>query len=208
MGRPTLKGIFSVKLPVGDLARSRAWYERVFGFEPDMEFADDDGVVRGIAGRLPGVEGTTFALRESPTHASGAAGFNLVNFAVEDKAAAEAWATRLDELGIEHSPVIDATVGWILVLHDPDGIEVHLYSQERHGIDQAGRPGYGRRISSRPSREGAGPEGRGDGTDTGLSDGPTHRGRSVAASPKLDAPLGAHHAGGDDAMEADGTEDR
>lgn len=147
MGMPALQGIFAVKLPVHDVARSRAWYERVFGFEPDMEFPDDDGVVRGVAGRLPGVEGTRFALRESPTHARGVAGFNLVNLAVEDKSDVEAWATRLGELGIEHSPVIDATVGWIVVLHDPNGIEVHLYSREHHGIDQAGRPGYGRPIT-------------------------------------------------------------
>ena len=152
MDGPSLRGIFAVKLPVADLARSQAWYERVFGFEPELEFPDDDGVVRGVAGRLPGVDGVMLALRESPDHALGVAGFNLVNFSVEDKASVEAWADRLDELGIEHSPVIDATVGWIVVLHDPDGIELHLYSEERHGIEQAGRRGYGRPVTASPRR--------------------------------------------------------
>lgn len=44
MGQATLQGMFAVKLPVSDLTRSRAWYEQVFGFVPEIEFPDDDGV--------------------------------------------------------------------------------------------------------------------------------------------------------------------
>ena len=58
--------------------------------------------------------------------------------------AASAGACR--GLGIEHSPVIDATIGWIVVLNDPDGIELHLHSRQRHGIDQVGPSGYGRPV--------------------------------------------------------------
>jgi catechol 2,3-dioxygenase-like lactoylglutathione lyase family enzyme len=47
-------GIHHVKLPVSDLARSREWYERVLAFTVEREFPDDDGVVRGVGGRLPG----------------------------------------------------------------------------------------------------------------------------------------------------------
>lgn len=148
MGQATLQGMFAVKLPVSDLTRSRAWYEQVFGFIPEIEFPDDDGVVRGVAGHLPGVADPAFALREDPAAARGVAGFNLLNLTVEDRASVEAWASRLDELGVEHSPVIEATIGWIIVLHDPDGIELHLYSRQRHGIDTAGRPGYGRPVAT------------------------------------------------------------
>jgi predicted enzyme related to lactoylglutathione lyase len=31
-------GVFAVKLPVTDLARSRHWYEQVFGFTVALEF--------------------------------------------------------------------------------------------------------------------------------------------------------------------------
>jgi len=44
--------------------------------------------------------------------------------------------------------VIDATVGWLLVFHDPDGTEIHLYSMERHGLDPTGRPRTGRRVDA------------------------------------------------------------
>jgi catechol 2,3-dioxygenase-like lactoylglutathione lyase family enzyme len=144
----TLDGIFAVKLPVSDLAMSRAWYEQVLGFQVEMEFPDQDGVVRGVAGHVPGEGETRLALREDPDVAKGVAGFNLVNFAIPDRASAEAWAARLDDLGVEHSPVIEATIGWIVVFHDPDGIELHLYSRQHHHADHAGRRGYGRPVAA------------------------------------------------------------
>lgn len=143
MVQASLRGVFAVKLPVSDLNASRAWYERVFGFAVEFEFPDEDEVVRGVAGHLPGVS-TYIGLREEPAVVAAVSGFNLLNLAVDDLGAVEAWAKHLDEVGVEHSPVIDATVGWMIVLHDPDGIELHIYSQQRHGMDQTGREGYGR----------------------------------------------------------------
>ncbi len=55
---------------------------------------------------------------------------------------------RAAELGVPHSPVIDATIGWLLVFHDPDGTELHLYSMERHGLDPSGRPHTGRFVTA------------------------------------------------------------
>ncbi len=149
MQPPALVGIHHVKFPVSDLARSRAWYERVFDLRAVLEFADEeDGVVRGIAYEIPGLPEVGVALRENPAAARGITGFDPVSFAIADRDAAQAWADRLDELGIPHSPVIDATVGWLLVFHDPDGTEIHLYSMERHGLDPTGRPGTGRRVDA------------------------------------------------------------
>lgn len=42
---------------------------------------------------------------------AGVAGFNLVNLALTDKASLESWVARLDGLGVDHSPIIDATIG-------------------------------------------------------------------------------------------------
>lgn len=136
-----------MKIPVTDLSRSLAWYERVFGFRTTVEFPDDDGVLRGVAGELPGLGDTMAAFRENPAAAQGCKGFDPVGFAVRDRADIVAWARHLDALDIPHSPVIDASVGWLLVFHDPDGIELHLYSWAAHGIDQSGRTGYGRPVA-------------------------------------------------------------
>ncbi len=129
-GPPALDGIHHVKLPVTDLARSRAWYARVLGLDVDMEFRDEDGgPVKGVAGRIPGVDGTGFALREAPEPARGFSGFDPLALGVADRAAIDAWVAHLDALGIAHSPVIHATIGWLVVLRDPDGIELRLYSR-------------------------------------------------------------------------------
>ncbi len=63
-----LDGIFGVKLPVRDLAVSRAWYERLFDLRLRAEFPDDDGVVRELAYEIPGVPGVDLALRETSGH--------------------------------------------------------------------------------------------------------------------------------------------
>ncbi|WP_199435522.1 VOC family protein [Qaidamihabitans albus] len=146
MTRPPLAGVHHVKIPVTDLPRSVSWYERVFGFRTTFEFPDDDGVVRGVGGKVPGFGDTLVAFRENPAAAQGCKGFDPFGFAVRDRADIEAWAQYLDRLKIPRSPVIDASVGWLLVFNDPDGLELHLYSWEEHGIDQSGRTGYGRPV--------------------------------------------------------------
>jgi catechol 2,3-dioxygenase-like lactoylglutathione lyase family enzyme len=146
---PAITGIHHVKLPVSDLATSQAWYERVLGFQVTLEFEDEDGVVRGVAGSIPGLGEVGIALRQNPKAAKGFAGFDPVSFGIADREAAEAWAAWLDTQGIDHSPVIEATVGWIVGFHDPDGTEIRLYSFAMHGIDKSDQPGYGRPLRVR-----------------------------------------------------------
>ncbi|WP_410637970.1 VOC family protein [Amycolatopsis sp. lyj-346] len=121
-----IEGFHHVKFPVRDLARSREWYERVLGLDVTHEFPDDDGVVRGVAGS---VDGVPVALRVQQKAAAGLAGFDPVCFAIADRAAAEAWIARLDELGVEHPPIVEATTGWMVRVNDPDGTEIRLYSR-------------------------------------------------------------------------------
>jgi hypothetical protein len=113
-----------------------------------MEFPEADGVVRGVAGTVPGLGDTQLTLRVDPEAAHGCAGFDPVSFAVDGHADIEAWAAHLDGLGIGHSPVIEASVGWLLVFDDPDGISLHVYSWAGHGIDHSDRPGYGRPVAA------------------------------------------------------------
>jgi len=95
-------GIHHVKLPVSDLARSREWYERVLGFTVEREFPDDDGVVRGVGGRLPGA-GVPVALRQNAQAAAGNAGFDPVSFAIADRVSAEEWTAHFDAVPLDYS---------------------------------------------------------------------------------------------------------
>ena len=129
MATGEILGLHHIKVPVTNLARSRAWYERVFELKPTMEFPDDDGVVRGVAYQPLG--GFSLALRENPAVARGIAGYDPFAILLQGRADIDAWAARLDSLGVEHSPVIEASIGWMLAFLDPDGLELRLYTAKK-----------------------------------------------------------------------------
>jgi len=128
-----LNGFHHVKLPVTDVARSGEWYRRVLGFELDLEFVED-GVLMGLALRDPG--GTVrLAVRHDPTRAAALAGFDPIALGVPDRDDLEAWQRRLDGLGQPHGGIVTGHQGWAIVgLHDPDGIEVRLYTLANHNL--------------------------------------------------------------------------
>ena len=128
---PQLDGIHHVKLPVRDLARSRAWYESRLGYQTEAEFVEQ-GKLMGIAMRHPN-GGPEFALRLDPARAEAAAGFDYFAIGVPSKEAIEDLAARLTSLGEQHAGVHYATIGWILPeLHDPDGHEVRSDTTVHH----------------------------------------------------------------------------
>lgn len=130
MSVPKLLGLRNVKVPVTDLHTALDWYQRVFGFRTTIEFPDADGVVRGVHGELPGI-GDVLALREDPVAARGLGAFAIANFAVVNGLALQAWVAHLDALGVTHGPIIDTPRLSLLVLANPDGQEIHLYTPIR-----------------------------------------------------------------------------
>ena len=139
MTKGEILGVHHVKVPVTDIRRSREWYERVFDLQPEVEFPDDDGVVRGVAYHAKG--GFTLALRENPAVARAVAGYDPFAILVQGREDIEMWATRLDDLGIGRSPVIEATIGWLMSFNDPDGLELRLYTADRHATSENPRAG-------------------------------------------------------------------
>lgn len=145
MADVTFTGIHHLKLPVSDLERSRHWYEQVLAYTVDREFPDEDGVVRGVGGRLPGA-GVPLALRLNAQAASGNAGFDPVSFAIADRAAAEAWVAHFDAIGEPHSEIRRASRGWVVDVYDPDGLTVRLYSARDDAEDLTNQPGYAHTV--------------------------------------------------------------
>ncbi len=132
MSAPALLSLRNVKVPVSDLRAAVEWYGRVFGFQTTMEFPDTEGVVRGVHGELPGI-GPVLALREDANAARGLGAFAIANFAVSDRAMLQAWVTHLDELGVDHGSIVDTPRLSILVVPNPDGQEIHLYTPIQPG---------------------------------------------------------------------------
>ena len=49
------------------------------------------------------------------------------------------WAARLESLGVDHAPIIEATIGYILAFDDPDGLQLRFYTLDENGADLEGR---------------------------------------------------------------------
>jgi catechol 2,3-dioxygenase-like lactoylglutathione lyase family enzyme len=123
-------GLHHVKIPVGDLPSTREWFESLLGLEVEIEFRDDDGTVRGVA-YLP-IGGLRIALREDPFRASVLAGWDPLALAVPSRADLDIVAAHLDGHGVEHGPVVRATLGWLLSADAPGGLQLRFYTDERH----------------------------------------------------------------------------
>ncbi len=125
---PALAGFHHVKFPVSDVVRSRDWYQRVLGFEVEIEFVEE-GVLMGVGLAHP-AGGPRLALRHDPARAEALSGFDLAALGVPARAEVAEWRAHLDALGEPHGGIVTGHKGGsVLVgLHDPDGIEIRLYA--------------------------------------------------------------------------------
>jgi catechol 2,3-dioxygenase-like lactoylglutathione lyase family enzyme len=124
---PPLHGLHHLKLPVSDLDTSLGWYEAVLGATHVKQFDhyDNDGVRYAAIVALPGVP-TPLELRWAPQAAGVMRECDPVMLAVETRGQLDAWAERFDDLGADHSPVLEGAAGHLLVVADPDGIFIRF----------------------------------------------------------------------------------
>jgi glyoxylase I family protein len=132
-------GLHHVRLTVSDLARSRAFYEEILGFEVAAQSPGDpsDPAVRQDPAQLYGgviyqTNGILFGLR--PVASAGDAfdsertGLDHISFAVANRDVLLAAASALEERGIMHGEVMDLAAFGIAILSfsDPDGVHLEL----------------------------------------------------------------------------------
>ena len=131
-------GFAHVRLTVTDIARSRDFYDQVLALPVAFEVPPDaDEETRDQLGFLYG--GVIYRLGSGllglrPVASAGdrfdedRVGLDHLSFAVADRAALDAAAARLDELGIAHGGVKDLGRAALLEFRDPDGIALELYA--------------------------------------------------------------------------------
>jgi catechol 2,3-dioxygenase-like lactoylglutathione lyase family enzyme len=128
---PQITGIAHVELSVTDLDRSVDWYCRLLGAKDVWRGANEKGGYKACAVVEP-ITHTVLAFTE---HASEKRvpfsplipGLDHLSFRVADRAAIDAWATWMDEIGVAHDPVDDSGTSVGLNLRDPDGIALEFY---------------------------------------------------------------------------------
>ena len=141
--------VVSIKIPVTDLSVSRAWFAKVFHLAEVMEWADDDGVVRGVA--MAGLQGVLLALREDPALAAASSTFGFVNIGVPEESDLPGCAAHLDELGVSHTEVITGAQGRLVGFHDPDGRELSFYAVTDRGAVRTDALRPVRAVAATPS---------------------------------------------------------
>jgi glyoxylase I family protein len=132
-------GLHHLRITVTDIARSRAFYQDVLGFEVAAESPGDvdDPEVRADPTQLYGgvvfqTNGILFGLRPvadaSDRFDSTRVGLDHVSFTVPSVDDLHAAAKRLEEAGVEHGEVkkLDAMGIAILSFSDPDGVHLEL----------------------------------------------------------------------------------
>jgi catechol-2,3-dioxygenase len=120
-----------VALTVRDLSVSVPWYERLFDADPVID-EDTDPDFHHTVYMLGGQ--TLIGLHQHQTTAPPErfseyrVGLDHVAFGCADRSELEKWARRLDELGIDHGEIKDATYGSGLSFRDPDGIALEFFA--------------------------------------------------------------------------------
>jgi glyoxylase I family protein len=123
--------ITHVAITVRDLSVSVPWYEALLEAKPVLDEDTDPDFHHTVY--LLG-NGTLLGLHQHGTRAPDEdfsefrVGLDHVSFGVADRAELEKWAQRLDELGVAHGGIKDATYGSGVSFRDPDGIALEFFA--------------------------------------------------------------------------------
>ncbi len=127
----TFPSITPAALTVRDLSVSVPWYEALLDAEPVID-EDTDPEFHHTVYLLDG--GTLLGLhrhkRSAPRESFSEyrVGLDHLAFGCANRDELEKWASRLDELGIEHGTIKDAAYGSALSFRDPDGIALEFFA--------------------------------------------------------------------------------
>jgi catechol-2,3-dioxygenase len=127
----TFPHLTHVAVTVRDLSVSAPWYEALFGAAPVLDEDTDPNMHHTVF--LLG-NGTLFGVHQHQTAAPDGefsefrVGLDHISFGVDNRAELEKWVSRLDELGVAHGGIKDATYGSGLSFRDPDGIALEFFA--------------------------------------------------------------------------------
>jgi glyoxylase I family protein len=128
---PAFPAITHVAVTVTDLERATRWYTRLLGAGPVLDEDEETGGFHHTVFLIGG--GQLLGLHTHPQAATDSfdehrTGLDHLAFSCRDRSELEAWATRLDELGIMHGGIVDAHYGSGMSFRDPDGIALEFFA--------------------------------------------------------------------------------
>jgi glyoxylase I family protein len=127
---PEFPAITHVALTVSDLNRSVPWYQALIG--ADTVIDEDTGPFRHVVWMVG--NHTLVSLHQFTDPSSSEPfdelrpGLDHVAFGCASRSELEAWEARLNDLGINHGGVVDASYGSGLSFRDPDNIALEFFA--------------------------------------------------------------------------------
>lgn len=130
---PSISGRVEVNLTVTDPRRSADWYMALFGMEKRYEYFPSDDrpsyicLIEPVSQFVLCLVG--HAANDGAPFAEVRTGLDHLEFLVASRDDLDEWATRLDDLAIEHSGVKapDHTRNAMLTFRDPDNIQLEFF---------------------------------------------------------------------------------
>src|SRR3989440_7906576 len=108
---PDFPALTHVALTVSDLSKSRPWYRDLFGSEPVLD--EDTGPFHHVVWLLGNRTLVGIHQHKKPESNEPCSelrpGLDHVAFACANRAELEQWETRLNELGVKHGGIVDAS---------------------------------------------------------------------------------------------------
>ena len=127
---PEITGIAHVELSVRDLDRSVEFYNTLLNARDVWRGSSDEYGITACAIFEPNsrmvLAFTRHNEQEPEPFSPRRPGLDHVSFGVADRDALVEWVARLDQLGIEHSPIQDDHTPPSVTFRDPDGIALEL----------------------------------------------------------------------------------
>jgi glyoxylase I family protein len=132
----TITGISHIDLTVTDLDRSEAWYSELLGMKRVLDGRNDGqhfdarylvhpdtmlivGLVHHDGTNGDDTNGTSFDERR--------VGLDHLSFNVPSRAELDAWQELVAERAIGHTPIVEAEMWDVLVVRDPDNIQLEFF---------------------------------------------------------------------------------
>ncbi len=131
----TITGISHIDLTVTDLDRSEAWYAELLGMKRVLDGRNDTHHFESRYLIHPDTMLIVGLVRHDANgdDASGATfdehrvGLDHLSFNVPSRAELDAWQERLGERAIEHTPIVESAMWDVLVVRDPDNIQLEFF---------------------------------------------------------------------------------